>query len=176
MQNNAVLKSLRFTFQYNDTKMVQILNHVGYQLEKEEVRAWLSPLEDKIHKEMSDTELALFLNAFIIEKRGKKEGPQPEPENSINNNIILKKIKIALALRSEDMLEIFRLSKKPISAHELGDMLRNPKQNKYKACGDQYLRNFMTGLQIKYRDHEGVKDEMKHSAIFKKLKIKRVDK
>lgn len=174
MENNAVLKSLRFTFQYNDTKMVQIFALADHKVGKEKVRAWLSPLEHKFHEEISDTELAIFLNAFIIEKRGKKDGPQPEPEKHVNNNIVLKKLKIALALRSDDMLEIFRLAKKPISAHELGDILRNPKQKKYKPCGDQYMRNFMHGLQIKYRDHEGVKEKLNNSPIFKKLKIKKV--
>src|SRR6185312_11895102 len=56
-----------------------------------------------------------FLNGFIIYKRGKQEpkpGQSDASEQSIKksanvNNLLLKKVKIALALTTEDMLEIF---------------------------------------------------------------------
>ena len=160
MENSLVLKHLRFTFQFNDTKMVEIFDNAGLKVEKEEVRSWLNNEEDGNFQEIRDEELATFLNGLIIENRGKREGSQPPTETEMNNNIILKKLKIALELRSEGMLEIFKLSGRPISVHEIGDFLRNPKQAKYKACLDQYLRNFLNGLQIKYRDNEGVKDQI----------------
>ena len=41
--------------------------------------------------------------------RGKKEGTQPEPEDKLNNNIIFKKLKIALNLKAEDILRMMAL-------------------------------------------------------------------
>ena len=163
MQNSLVLKNLRFTFQFNDTKMVQIFDQADFTIEKEEVRSWLTNEDDRTFQEINDEELATFLNGFIIENRGKREGAQPPTEKKLNNNIILKKLKIALDLRSDDMLDIFKLAGKPISVHEIADFMRNPKQAKYKACLDQYLRNFLSGLQIKYRDNEGLKDRKEQS-------------
>jgi uncharacterized protein YehS (DUF1456 family) len=40
----------------------------------------------------------------------------------------------------------FRLSK-----HELSAFFRNPTQPQYRECKDQVLRNFLMGLQMKYR-------------------------
>jgi uncharacterized protein YehS (DUF1456 family) len=94
--------------------------------------------------------MAIFLNGFINEKRGKKEGVQPEPEKRLNNNIILRKLKIALNLKDEDILEILMLADLRISKHELSAFFRNPNQEQYRLCKDQVLRNFLFGMQKKY--------------------------
>ena len=60
-------------------------------------------------KEIYDDQLATFLNGLINEKRGKKEGEQPKPEKILDNNNILRKLKIALKLKTEDITELFKL-------------------------------------------------------------------
>jgi uncharacterized protein YehS (DUF1456 family) len=100
--------------------------------------------------DLKDQELALFLNAFINHKRGKKEGEQPVAEKHLTNNAILRKLKIALNLRDEDMLAILMLADLRISKHELSAFFRNPNQSQYRLCNDQILRNFLFGLQVKY--------------------------
>jgi uncharacterized protein YehS (DUF1456 family) len=97
---------------------------------------------------LSDNKLATFLNGFIIEKRGKREGPQPIAEDILNNNIILRKIKIALDFKTDDVLKMFILADKRISEGELSALFRNPKHRKYRVCNDQYLRNFLLGIQF----------------------------
>ena len=54
-------------------------------------------------------QLAAFLNGLINERRGRKEGSPAKPEKRLNNNIILRKLKIAFNLRDEDVLEYFGL-------------------------------------------------------------------
>ena len=97
--------------------------------------------------------LATFLNGLIIDKRGKKDGPQPKPEKTLNNNIILRKLKIALHLTDTDMLDIFHLVDFEISRHEINAFFRKPGQSQYRLCKDQFLRNFLYGLQEKYRNN-----------------------
>jgi len=70
----------------------------------------------------------------------------------LNYNIVFKKLKIALNLRDEDILEIFKLVDLRISKTELSAFFRNPKQSQYKPCKDQFLRNFLHGMQLKYRN------------------------
>jgi uncharacterized protein YehS (DUF1456 family) len=96
-------------------------------------------------------DLSIFLNGLIIEKRGKKEGPQPLPETKLNNNIIFRKLKIALNLKDVDVLDILSLVDLRISKHELSAFFRKPNQSQYRLCKDQILRNFLHGLQKKYR-------------------------
>ncbi|MCK4586312.1 MAG: DUF1456 family protein, partial [Gammaproteobacteria bacterium] len=107
--------------------------------------------DDPEYQNCTDTKLATFLNGLIIDKRGKKDGPQPVPEKNINNNIIFMKLKIALNLKAEDVLEIMALADLRVSKHELSAFFRRPDHKHYRACKDQILRNFLKGVQIKYR-------------------------
>jgi len=100
---------------------------------------------------MTDRELAIFLNGIIIERRGAQEGPPPTPEDEMSNNTILRKLKIAFNMRSEDMLEIFALVDRNLSPHELSAFFRKPSHKSYRYVKGQYLRNFLMGLQLKYK-------------------------
>ena len=100
--------------------------------------------------------LESFLNGFIIYKRGKQEPKAGQPtkpvwSNESVNNILLKKVKIALELTSEDILEILEAAGVIITKGELSAVLRKEGHRNYKVCGDRYARNFLKGLAIKYR-------------------------
>jgi uncharacterized protein YehS (DUF1456 family) len=104
--------------------------------------------EDPDQVVMTDVHMSNFLNGFIIEKRGKKDGEIPKPEKRLNNNIILRKLKIAMNYKDTDMLEIFNLVNMNISKGETND------SDKFRVCKDQFLRNFVKGMQIKYRNNK----------------------
>jgi uncharacterized protein YehS (DUF1456 family) len=70
----------------------------------------------------------------------------------LDNNLIFRKLKIALNLRDTDIVDIFDLAEMRISKHEVNAFFRKPGQSQYRVCKDQFLRNFIYGLQIKYRD------------------------
>lgn len=157
MVNNDILKRLRVAFDMDDQKLVEIFLLADHQVSIEKLRSWLTKEVDPKYTPLGDKQLAIFLNGFITEKRGQKKGMQVEPENRLNNNIILKKLKIALALKTEDVLDLFALVDKPITANELSDFLRNPKQEKFRPMMDQYLRHFLQGLRAKYRKQKEIK-------------------
>ena len=94
---------------------------------------------------------ATFLNGLINQRRGRKDGPQLKPEKSMNNNMVFRKLKIAFNLQAEEILSILSLADLNISKHELSAFFRRPDHKHYRVCKDQILRNFLTGLQIKYR-------------------------
>jgi uncharacterized protein YehS (DUF1456 family) len=98
---------------------------------------------------MKDEELATFLNGFIVLKRGKKEGPQPQPEKQLSNNMIFRKMRIALNLIDEDIIQILASVEMRMSKHELSALFRNPNQRQYVECKNQVLRNFFQGLEVK---------------------------
>ena len=99
---------------------------------------------------LNDNQLAIFLNGLIINNRGKKEGEQPIAESRLNNNIILRKLKIALNLKDDDIIDIMSLVDLRVGKHELSAFFRNPNQSQYRTCHDQFLRNFLLGMQIKF--------------------------
>jgi len=151
--NNDILRRLRYVFDFNDSKMIEIFQQADYLSTREQISDWLKKDDDPTYKSCDDMTLATFLNGLINEKRGKKEGAQPEPEKKLTNNMIFRKLKIALNMKDDDVLEIMGLADLRISKHELSAFFRKPGHKHYRECKDQILRNFIKGLQIKYRDN-----------------------
>ena len=151
MTNNDILRRIRYVFDFNDTKMITIFGLADYEVTREQISNWLKKDDDPDYKNCTDTQLAIFLNGLINHKRGKKDGPQPTPEKKLNNNIIFRKLKIALNLKEEDTLALLALADLKISKHELSAFFRREDHKHYRVCKDQILRNFIKGMQLKYR-------------------------
>jgi len=154
MSNNDILRRIRYTFDLNDTKMIDIFGLADINVTRAQISDWLKKDDDPAFQELSDEQMSTFLNGFIIEMRGKKEGPKPVPEKILNNNIVSTRLKIALNLKDEDILEIFNLVDMRLSKHELSAFFRSPNQSQYRPCKDQFLRNFLQGMQIVYHDRK----------------------
>lgn len=164
LNNNDILTRLRYALDIKDTAMVEIFELGGMETTKEEVQKMLSKSkedeaqENEYVKEVDNTMLESFLNGFVSLKRGVQD---IKPENEQNqflmtdrnvNNILLKKVKIALSLTSEDMLEILQDAGINLSKSELSAVLRKEGHRNYKECGDRYARNFLKGLALRYRE------------------------
>jgi uncharacterized protein YehS (DUF1456 family) len=154
MTNNDILRRIRYVFDFNDAKMIAVFALADLNVRRGHIIAWLVKDDDPTFEVCKDHMLASFLNGLIIDKRGKKDGPAPKPERKLTNNIILMKLKIALNLQSEDLIEIAQLGGFTLSAPELSSFMRRPGHRNYRVCKDQVLRNFLMGLQIKLRSEE----------------------
>jgi len=152
MTNNDILRRVRYIFDLGDAKMMDIFDQANHPVTREQISDWLKKEDDPAYQNCSDTLLATFLNGLINDKRGHKEGEQPVPEKRLNNNIIFTKLKIALNLKADDILEILGLTGYRLSRHELSAFFRKQGHKHFRECKDQILRNFLKGLQLKYRD------------------------
>jgi len=151
MNNNDILRRIRYTFDFSDAKMIELFASADMKVTRAEVSNWLKKDDDPDFQGIYDIQLAAFLNGLINDKRGKREGEQAKPEKKLNNNIIFRKLKIALNLRDDDILAILKLVDMRVGKHELSAFFRNPTQKQYRPCKDQILRNFIHGMQVKYR-------------------------
>lgn len=151
MNNNDVLRRLRYTFDFKDADMIAIFAAADHEVTRAEVSDWLKRDEDPAFKDCDDPTLAVFLNGLINKRRGRKEGPLPVPEKRLNNNIIFRKLRIALDLKAEDILDILQSVNLKMSKHELSAFFRKVDHKHYRECHDQVLRNFLKGVQTKYR-------------------------
>ena len=151
MNNNDILRRVRYTFNFNDTKMIAVFAQADCTVTRQQISDWLKQEEDPDYQECDDKQLAIFLNGLINDKRGKKAGIQPEPESRLNNNIIFRKLKIALDLKAEDVIDILDLVDFRLSKHELSAFFRSSTHKHYRECKEQVLRNFLMGMQLKYR-------------------------
>ena len=61
----------------------------------------------------------------------------------MTNNDIMKKLRVALKLRDDDIVKICSLVDFAVTKSEIGALYRNPNHPKYMECGDQFLRNFL---------------------------------
>ncbi len=172
MNNNDILIRLRYALDMKEIEMLEIFELGGITVTREDLqRMLLKPqkgseidseeefIANDEMKKCNNFMLESFLNGFILLRRGKQEPEPGKPEkqafmikeNKHVNNILLKKLKIALSLTSEDMLDILKAAGVNLSNSELSSVLRREGQRNYKECGDRYARNFLKGLAMKYR-------------------------
>ena len=161
MTNNDILRRIRYSFDLSDSKMIDIFAQADLKVSRAQISDWLKKEDDPAYQNCTDSMLATFLNGFINEKRGKKEGEQPVPEKRLTNNIIFRKLKIALDLKDEDIFKIMDLADFSISKPELSALFRKAGHKHYRTCKDQILRKFLTGVQLKYRDNVEKRAEFK---------------
>ncbi|MEQ6390975.1 DUF1456 family protein [Bacillaceae bacterium S4-13-58] len=159
MTNNDILIRLRYALDIKDSEMVEIFRLGDVDVSIEDIKEILTkPNEedDEFLVKVNNRMLESFLNGFIIYKRGKQKPRAGQLEKPVfsdesHNNILLKKMKIALSLTSEDMLEILSKAGVNVTKGEMSALLRKKGHKNYKECGDRYARNFLKGLAIKYR-------------------------
>lgn len=152
MTNNDILRRIRYTFDFSDSKMISLFALAGETVTREQISDWLKKDSHEDYKGLKDYLLATFLNGLINDKRGVKEGEPAPIEKELTNNIILRKLRIALNYVDEDMLSVMELADFRISKPELTAFFRRPGHKHYRICKDQILRNFLQGLQIKFRN------------------------
>ena len=76
----------------------------------------------------------------------------------MSNNEVMKKLRVALSLRDDDIIEIMKLVNFNATKTELSAIFRKDDHPNYKPCGDQFLRNFLNGLVIYKRGERLAKD------------------
>jgi uncharacterized protein YehS (DUF1456 family) len=158
MTNNDILRRVRYALDIPDTKMVEIFALADHKIDRTTVEALLKKEEQNGYIECPDKVLAKFLDGLIIQRRGKQErkpGQSHRTDLPLNNNIILKKLRIALELREDEMLQTLSLGGLEVSKSELTALFRKKGHKHYQLCGDQFLRNFLNGLTRRYRSDIG---------------------
>lgn len=154
MTHNDVLRRIRYIFDLNDNNMIEVFACADHSVTREQVCAWLKQEAETGYQEIDDVQMAIFLNGWINARRGRREDPQPAPEGNLTNNMILMKLRIALNLQSDDILTLLEETGLTFSKHELTALFRKPGHKHYRRCEDQVLRNFLKGLQLRFRDEE----------------------
>lgn len=161
MNNNDILRRVRYALDISNPGMIDIFKLSGCNLELPTLLKLLKKEEEEEFISCSNPMLSFFLDGLIISRRGRRDGDDgavPKPDASLNNNAILKKLRIALDLKEEDMLAIMKLAGVVISKSELSALFRNKGHKHFKECGDQFLRNFLQGLTMRDRGTAADKD------------------
>lgn len=154
MNNNDILRRLRYALDISNPAMVEIFQLSGCSIEQPTLIKLMKKEEEEEFIACSNPLLSFFLDGLIVQKRGRREsdtGQTLKPDTELGNNAILKKLRIALDLKEDDMLALMKLAGVTISKSELSALFRTKGHKHFKECGDQFLRNFLQGLTIRHR-------------------------
>jgi len=180
VDNNDVVRRLRYALQLDDSNAARLVALGGMQVAVDQMRRWRLTDDDVDFLACDDAALRALLAGLIIEKRGVRDepperaagsaatGPQasvnvskPPPSHPvssasatqpIDNNQIMKQLRIALSMRTEDVQQSLRAGGCSLSTSEIGALFRKPKSRNYRRAGDQVLRQFLAGLATEQRD------------------------
>jgi uncharacterized protein YehS (DUF1456 family) len=157
LTNNDTLKRLRYNLNLNDNKLVEIFRVSRVSLTRETIQNLLKREGEDGFVECSDAVLTAFLDGFIIKRRGPRPNAPPapvDPDIHLSNNDILKKLRIALELKEEDVMAIMQKAGAVVTRSELSALFRQKHHKNFQPCGDQFLRNFITGLKEVYNKQD----------------------
>ncbi len=150
MDNNDILRRVRFAMNIKYNDMIGIFALAGYKMKQVVLVNMLKPEDDPDFHTCSDTVLNLFLDGYITSKRGPSDKKAPAISR-LNNNLILRKLKIALSMKDTDIVETLAAADFLATKSEINALFQRCTHKNYKECGDQILRNFLVGLTKKNR-------------------------
>lgn len=150
MHNNTVLFTLHNALPLSDEAMAEVFVLGGQQVTTSEAHALRGHpgKEGAVH--CSDAQLAGFLDGLILQRRGPRTSGAPVPAvtTELTNNLIFKKLRIALNLREDDVLRLLIAGGQALSKRALTPLFRKPTHKHYRACDDATLEAFFKGLTL----------------------------
>ena len=154
MNNNELLRSIRDALELDDATMIKVFKEAGREFGQSAISAFMKTEDEDNYIPCSNPVMGFFLDGLIIHKRGRKEGEAPvasKPVAELSNNTILKKLRIALDLKEEDLVGILKMGGVSATKHEITALFRKEGHKHYKECEDQLLRSFMKGVALSHK-------------------------
>ncbi|WP_052746096.1 DUF1456 family protein [Sulfurovum lithotrophicum] len=157
MKTNDILYKTVKALNMSEADILEAYTLEGYEMNPKHLESLLKKRVDKDFVLCSYEELGMFLDGLVTLKRGpspKKPGDDEAVE--LTNNLILKKLRIALELKEPETEIIFGLGDVTLSKQELKSLFRKEGHKNFKACSDELLIAFLDGLDEFYYTGEEV--------------------
>jgi uncharacterized protein YehS (DUF1456 family) len=148
MTNNSILQNLQSILSADEKIMLEIFGLGNFDLNPTTLSGYLKEQGDKEYLDCGSNALGHFLDGLIVYKRGPSDKKSTDEEQRLNNNQILKKIRIAYELKEVDLYEIFATVEIDITKSELNSLFRKEDHKNFRACPDSILQLFLEGLKI----------------------------
>jgi uncharacterized protein YehS (DUF1456 family) len=161
MTGNDLLRRLRYALDLDDDTVRRLFALGGVELGPDRLAAYLARDRDADHVLVPTADLSAFLDGLVLERRGPRDpsAPARAKEELLDNNGVLKKLRVALELKEGDLIALLRAGGLDLSASELGALFRKPGHKHYRPAGDQLMRAFLTGLTARLRGPRPSADE-----------------
>jgi len=151
INTNEILYRIQKALNLTTEEMVEAYKLEEFEMEASHLESLLKRSQDDGFRVASYEELGIFLDGLVTLKRG----PSPKKANAdeaveLTNNLILKKLRIALELKEPETEIIFGLADVELSKQQLASLFRKEGHKNFKECSDELLMAFLDGLDEFY--------------------------
>ncbi|MBD3789924.1 MAG: DUF1456 family protein [Campylobacterales bacterium] len=147
MKTNDILYKIKTALSLDNEAMLKAYALASYEMSPEHLEHLLKRRYDKDFEQCSYEELGIFLDGLILLKRGPSTKKQNDDESvELTNNLVLKKLRIALNLKEPETEIIFNLADVNLSKQQLSALFRKEDHKNFKVCSDELLMAFLDGL------------------------------
>jgi uncharacterized protein YehS (DUF1456 family) len=152
MTANDVLRRLRFALNLPDAELGRLLATVGQPVAPEVIAGYFAREDNEAYVECPDVVLGALLDALVLDRRGPRDpNAPPVVAEALDNNVILRKLRIALSYKEPEMIATLAAGGMRASPSELSALFRQRNHKHYRAAGDQLMRAFFEGLTARLR-------------------------
>ncbi|CAA6813404.1 MAG: Unknown protein [uncultured Sulfurovum sp.] len=157
MQTNDILFKLKKALSLENKEIIEAYKLANYEMLEERLESILKRRQDKGFEEATFEELGVFLDGLVLLKRGPSDKVANDDEVvELSNNLILKKIRVAMELKEAELLIVFALAEVTLTKRQIGSLFRKEGAKNFKACSDELLMVFLEGLDEFYYDGEEI--------------------
>ena len=149
VDTNDYTRRIRYALKIDDADAVRLIQLGGDSASLDDVRAWRQKEGHDEHSPCPEPKLLAFLNGLVIERRGPAPvSPYRKPKSAerFDNNTVLKQLRIALTLRTDDVYDAIQVGGGRLGKTEVSAFFRNSDARNYRRCGDQVMRWFLAGI------------------------------
>lgn len=150
ISTNEVLYRIQKALHLSLNDMMEAYTLENYEMRTSHLESLLKRRQDNDFMLCSYEELGVFLDGLVTLKRGPSPKKRSEEAVELTNNLILKKLRVALELRESEIEIIFGLVDVELSKQQLASLFRKEEHKNFKACSDELLMAFLEGLDEFY--------------------------
>jgi len=157
ISTNEILYRIQKALHLSMADMLEIYKLESYNMSETHLDSLIKRRQEKGFMLCSYEELGVFLDGLVTFKRG----PSPKKSNDnevveLTNNLILKKLRIALELKEAETEIIFGLADIELTKQQLASLFRKETHKNFKPCSSELLMAFIEGLDEFYYDGEEI--------------------
>ena len=157
MEINDILFKIKTALSLKNEEIIEAYKLADFEMSEERAISILKRKQDKGFEEATFEELGIFLDGLVLLKRGPSDKAVDEEEIvELTNNLILKKIRVAMELKEAELVILFALGEVTITKRQIGSLFRKEGGKNFKVCSDELLNAFLDGLDEFYYDGEEI--------------------
>ena len=150
ISTNEILYRIQKALHLSMNEMLEAYKLENYKMLEPHLKDLLKRRQEPGFMLCSYEELGVFLDGLVTLKRGPSPKKKDDEVIELTNNLILKKLRIALELKEAETEIIFGLADIELTKQQLASLFRKETHKNFKPCSSELLMAFIEGLDEFY--------------------------